>query len=132
MVGPPLAASPPPQVAGSGTVEDVPNPQVHLVLLLWKREQERQSCALFGPNDNLFLLFYTPRLLYWLAYAMGRSFRAFGYGLTFLPLIAMLLFNFYSMFIMDPETMFAIADSSVDAPLEKGKQLAASKPRYWG
>ncbi|XP_061462799.1 transmembrane protein 79 [Rhineura floridana] len=71
-------------------------------------------------------LFAISRLLYWLAYAMGRSFRGFGFGLTFLPLFTMLLFNLYSMFIMDPEDMFVMAGSG-----EKEQRLA-SKPSFWG
>ncbi|XP_032991778.1 transmembrane protein 79 [Lacerta agilis] len=77
-------------------------------------------------------LFAISRLLYWLAYAMGRSFRGFGFGLTFLPLFTMLLFNLYSMFIMDPENMFAVADSSDKSSQEKEQRLAAPKPRFWG
>nr|XP_056709608.1 transmembrane protein 79 [Euleptes europaea] len=77
-------------------------------------------------------LFAISRLLYWLAYAMGRSFRGFGFGLTFLPLVAMLLFNLYSMFLLDPENMFAIGDNSAETSLEKETRLAGSKPRYWG
>nr|XP_060613871.1 transmembrane protein 79 isoform X2 [Anolis sagrei ordinatus] len=70
-------------------------------------------------------LFAIARLLYWLAYAMGRSFRGFGFGLTFLPLLTMLLFNLYSMFLNDSESMFAINDAM-------GEQDKAVKPRYWG
>ncbi|XP_077183158.1 transmembrane protein 79 [Paroedura picta] len=77
-------------------------------------------------------LFALSRLLYWLAYAMGRSFRGFGFGLTFLPLVAMLLFNLYSMFLLDSESMFAVGGNSEETPLEKEKELAGSKPRYWG
>ncbi|XP_053134298.1 transmembrane protein 79 [Hemicordylus capensis] len=77
-------------------------------------------------------LFAISRLLYWLAFAMGRSFRGFGFGLTFLPLVTMLLFNLYSMFIMDPENMFITAGGTEEDPLEKGRQMDASKPRIWG
>uniref|UniRef100_A0A674K990 Transmembrane protein 79 n=1 Tax=Terrapene triunguis TaxID=2587831 RepID=A0A674K990_9SAUR len=72
-------------------------------------------------------------LLYWLAYAMGRSFRGFGFGLTFLPLLTMLLWNLYSMFILEPENMFATAaNGKQDTPSEKQSRAAAPKPRYWG
>ncbi|KAF7238357.1 Transmembrane protein 79 [Varanus komodoensis] len=71
------------------------------------------------------------RLLYWLAYAMGRSFRGFGFGLTFLPIVTMLLFNLYSMFLLDAESMFATAGSG-EAPAEKEQRAAPFKPRYWG
>ncbi|XP_063001755.1 transmembrane protein 79 [Elgaria multicarinata webbii] len=89
------------------------------------------------PQENLKLiplltaLFAISRLLYWLAYAMGRSFRGFGFGLTFLPLVAMLLFNLYSMFLMDSESLFVTAGNGAP-PREKEQRLAASKPRYWG
>ncbi|XP_042296648.1 transmembrane protein 79 [Sceloporus undulatus] len=69
-------------------------------------------------------LFAISRLLYWLAYAMGRSFRGFGFGLTFLPLVAMLLFNLYSMFLVDSESLFATEDGAGEDK--------AFKPRYWG
>ncbi|KAJ6650231.1 hypothetical protein lerEdw1_013489 [Lerista edwardsae] len=92
--------------------------------------------ATYLPQEALKLvplltaLFALSRLLYWLAFAMGRSFRGFGFGLTFLPLVVMLLFNLYSMFIMDPENMFAMAAGSGGAPQEK--ELATHKPRFWG
>ncbi|XP_044305200.1 transmembrane protein 79 [Varanus komodoensis] len=76
-------------------------------------------------------LFAISRLLYWLAYAMGRSFRGFGFGLTFLPIVTMLLFNLYSMFLLDAESMFATAGSG-EAPAEKEQRAAPFKPRYWG
>uniref|UniRef100_A0A8D0G8G3 Transmembrane protein 79 n=1 Tax=Sphenodon punctatus TaxID=8508 RepID=A0A8D0G8G3_SPHPU len=75
-------------------------------------------------------LFAISRLLYWLAYAMGRSFRGFGFGLTFLPLLTMLLWNLYSMFILEPENMFATANGAAEGPSEK--ESRAAKPRYWG
>uniref|UniRef100_A0A8C3IPS3 Transmembrane protein 79 n=1 Tax=Chrysemys picta bellii TaxID=8478 RepID=A0A8C3IPS3_CHRPI len=95
--------------------------------------------ATYLPQEALKLiplltgLFAISRLLYWLAYAMGRSFRGFGFGLTFLPLLTMLLWNLYSMFILEPENMFATAaNGKQDAPSEKQSRAAAPKPRYWG
>ncbi|NXT47081.1 TMM79 protein, partial [Pluvianellus socialis] len=52
-------------------------------------------------------LFAISRLIYWLSYAIGRSFRAFGFSMTFLPLLAMLLWNLYSMFVLEPENLLA-------------------------
>ncbi|NWW89531.1 TMM79 protein, partial [Rhynochetos jubatus] len=52
-------------------------------------------------------LFAISRLIYWLSYAVGRSFRAFGFSMTFLPLLAMLLWNLYSMFGLEPENLLA-------------------------
>ncbi|XP_050786630.1 transmembrane protein 79 [Gopherus flavomarginatus] len=95
--------------------------------------------ATYLPQEALKLiplltgLFAISRLLYWLAYAMGRSFRGFGFGLTFLPLLTMLLWNLYSMFILEPENMFATAaNGKQDTPSEKQSRASAPKPRYWG
>ncbi|KAJ7307426.1 hypothetical protein JRQ81_009444 [Phrynocephalus forsythii] len=94
--------------------------------------------ATYLPQEALKLiplltaLFAISRLVYWLAFAMGRSFRGFGFGLTFLPLLTMLLFNLYSMFLVDSESLFAMGDQSDGSPAEEQQRLAASKPRYWG
>uniref|UniRef100_A0A8C8RK30 Transmembrane protein 79 n=1 Tax=Pelusios castaneus TaxID=367368 RepID=A0A8C8RK30_9SAUR len=77
-------------------------------------------------------LFAISRLLYWLAYAMGRSFRGFGFGLTFLPLLTMLLWNLYSMFILEPENVFATADGKQDTAVKESRAAVPPKPRYWG
>ncbi|XP_069074100.1 transmembrane protein 79 [Pleurodeles waltl] len=74
-------------------------------------------------------LFALARLTYWLAFAMGRSFRGFGYGLTFLPMVAMLLANLYYMFILDPQNMFAMGNSG--SP-EAETPAPSSKLRMWG
>uniref|UniRef100_A0A8C5PJC4 Transmembrane protein 79 n=1 Tax=Leptobrachium leishanense TaxID=445787 RepID=A0A8C5PJC4_9ANUR len=50
-------------------------------------------------------LFALAQLIYWLSFAVGRSFRGFGYGLTFLPMLVMLFCNLYFMFIVEPEKM---------------------------
>ncbi|NWI55552.1 TMM79 protein, partial [Calyptomena viridis] len=52
-------------------------------------------------------LFAISRLIFWLSYAIGRSFRAFGFSLTFLPLLAMLLWNLYGMFILEPHNVLS-------------------------
>ncbi|NXE94665.1 TMM79 protein, partial [Menura novaehollandiae] len=52
-------------------------------------------------------LFAISRLIFWLSYAIGRSFRAFGFSMTFLPLLAMLLWNLYGMFVLEPENLLA-------------------------
>lgn len=77
-------------------------------------------------------MFPPLRLLYWLAYAMGRSFRGFGFGLTFLPLVTMLAFNLYSMFLIDPENMFAMGDNNAETTMEKERRLAGSRRSFWG
>ncbi|XP_074422379.1 transmembrane protein 79 [Larus michahellis] len=73
-------------------------------------------------------LFAISRLIYWLSYAIGRSFRAFGFSMTFLPLLAMLVWNLYSMFVVEPENLLAVA-----APKpEDGSKANGAKLRYWG
>lgn len=67
-------------------------------------------------------------MIYWLSYAIGRSFRAFGFSMTFLPLLAMLLWNLYSMFVLEPENLLALAASQ---PEERPKDSVA-KLRFWG
>ncbi|XP_009462523.1 PREDICTED: transmembrane protein 79 [Nipponia nippon] len=90
--------------------------------------------ATYLPQEALKLiplltgLFAISRLIYWLSYAIGRSFRAFGFSMTFLPLLAMLLWNLYSMFILEPENLLAVA-----APKpEDGSKDGGAKLRYWG
>lgn len=68
------------------------------------------------------------RLTYWLSYAFGRSFRAFGFAMTFLPLVAMLLWNLYSMFVLEPENLLAMAT----AKPEESSQQSRARLRYWG
>uniref|UniRef100_A0A8C9JAR2 Transmembrane protein 79 n=1 Tax=Panthera tigris altaica TaxID=74533 RepID=A0A8C9JAR2_PANTA len=64
--------------------------------------------ATYLPQETLKLLplltglFAVSRLIYWLTFAVGRSFRGFGYGLTFLPLLSMLVWNLYYMFVVEP------------------------------
>ncbi|XP_021232212.1 transmembrane protein 79 [Numida meleagris] len=73
-------------------------------------------------------LFAISRLTYWLSYAFGRSFRAFGFAMTFLPLVAMLLWNLYNMFVLEPENLLAVAT----AKPEDGSQQSRARLRYWG
>ncbi|XP_072214616.1 transmembrane protein 79 [Excalfactoria chinensis] len=73
-------------------------------------------------------LFAISRLTYWLSYAFGRSFRAFGFAMTFLPLLAMLLWNLYSMFVLEPDNLLALA---TEKPEESSRHSRA-RLRYWG
>ncbi|XP_053330287.1 transmembrane protein 79 [Spea bombifrons] len=50
-------------------------------------------------------VFALSQLIYWLSFAVGRSFRGFGYGLMFLPLLIMLSCNLCFIFLVDPEKM---------------------------
>nr|XP_004667337.1 transmembrane protein 79 [Jaculus jaculus]XP_044994554.1 transmembrane protein 79 [Jaculus jaculus]XP_044994555.1 transmembrane protein 79 [Jaculus jaculus] len=89
------------------------------------------------PQDTLKLLplltglFAISRLIYWLTFAIGRSFRGFGYGLTFLPLLAMLLWNLYYMFVVEPERMLTASESRLDYP-DHVRPASDHRPRPWG
>ncbi|XP_007946627.1 transmembrane protein 79 [Orycteropus afer afer] len=89
------------------------------------------------PQDTLKLLplltglFAISRLIYWLTFAVGRSFRGFGYGLTFLPLLAMLMWNLYYMFVVEPERMLTAAESRLDYP-DHAHSASDYRPRPWG
>ncbi|XP_072503335.1 transmembrane protein 79 [Notamacropus eugenii] len=92
--------------------------------------------ATYLPQDTLKLLplltglFAISRLVYWLTFAVGRSFRGFGYGLSFLPLLSMLVWNLYYMFLVEPERIFTATDSRFDYP--DHARAADYKPHLWG
>ncbi|MBN3302387.1 TMM79 protein, partial [Amia calva] len=75
-------------------------------------------------------LFAMGRLVYWLAFALGSSFRSLGFGLTFFPIPAMLVANMYFMFVLEGSSIFAL-EPDPDAP---GPTQAPSpgKQRFWG
>uniref|UniRef100_A0A2K6PFQ6 Transmembrane protein 79 n=1 Tax=Rhinopithecus roxellana TaxID=61622 RepID=A0A2K6PFQ6_RHIRO len=76
-------------------------------------------------------LFAISRLIYWLTFAVGRSFRGFGYGLTFLPLLSMLMWNLYYMFVVEPERMLTATESRLDYP-DHARSASNYRPRPWG
>ena len=71
------------------------------------------------------------RLIYWLTFAVGRSFRGFGYSLTFLPLLAMLMWNLYYMCVVEPERMLTAAERRLDYP-DHARYVSDYMPRSWG
>ncbi|XP_025225027.1 transmembrane protein 79 [Theropithecus gelada] len=89
------------------------------------------------PQDTLKLLplltglFAISRLIYWLTFAVGRSFRGFGYGLTFLPLLSMLMWNLYYMFVVEPERMLTATESRLDYP-DHARSASDYRLRPWG
>ncbi|XP_042781657.1 transmembrane protein 79 isoform X1 [Panthera leo] len=93
--------------------------------------------ATYLPQETLKLLplltglFAVSRLIYWLTFAVGRSFRGFGYGLTFLPLLSMLVWNLYYMFVVEPERMLTSAESRLDYP-DHARSASDHRPRPWG
>ncbi|XP_062320900.1 transmembrane protein 79 [Osmerus eperlanus] len=75
----------------------------------------------------LTIIFAFGRLVYWAAAALGSSIRGFGFGLSFLPTVAMLGANLYFIFAMDAKgTIFAqeahVPDESPSSP----------RQRFWG
>ena len=89
------------------------------------------TCSLVHFPQGKPDLFSPPRLIYWLTFAVGRSFRGFGYGLTFLPLLSMLLWNFYYMFVVEPERMLTASESRLDYP-DHARSASDYRPRSRG
>ncbi|CAF95040.1 unnamed protein product [Tetraodon nigroviridis] len=69
----------------------------------------------------LAIIFAFGRLVYWVAAAFGSSVRGFGFGLSFLPSIAMMVANFYFVFTVEA------AGSIFSHPPPPD-----SKQRFWG
>ncbi|KAG8432061.1 hypothetical protein GDO86_019525 [Hymenochirus boettgeri] len=86
--------------------------------------------ATYLPQDYLKIiplltcLFALSQLIYWLSFAVGRSFRGFGYGLAFLPLVSMLGCNLCFMFLLEPEKMVYLGSPDTSK--------ADPKVRTWG
>ncbi|CDQ67508.1 unnamed protein product [Oncorhynchus mykiss] len=75
----------------------------------------------------LTIIFAFGRLMYWVAAALGSSVRGFGFGLSFLPTVAMLGANLYFIFTMDAGgTIFA------QDVMHQQDQPSASRQRFWG
>ncbi|XP_078393445.1 transmembrane protein 79-like [Cetorhinus maximus] len=86
------------------------------------------------PQELLKLLpllaafFALARLIYWVAYAMSSTFRGFGYGLTFFPIVGLLVANLCYMFVLGPDKMFA---TSASGP-EGQEEASGPRQRFWG
>uniref|UniRef100_A0A8C5GD93 Transmembrane protein 79-like n=1 Tax=Gouania willdenowi TaxID=441366 RepID=A0A8C5GD93_GOUWI len=65
----------------------------------------------------LMVVFALGRLVYWVSSALNSSVRAFGFGLSFLPSVAMLVANLYFIFTAEMEPMLSA---------QSGRQ------RFWG
>uniref|UniRef100_W5MK04 Transmembrane protein 79b n=1 Tax=Lepisosteus oculatus TaxID=7918 RepID=W5MK04_LEPOC len=74
-------------------------------------------------------LFAIARLVYWLAFALGSSFRGLGFGLTFFPVLVMLVANLYFTFVQEGGSIFALEE-----PEEPGATPPPGQPRlrFWG
>lgn len=75
----------------------------------------------------LTVIFAFGRLVYWVAAAFGSNIRGFGFGLSFLPSVAMMVANIYFMFSVDSGgSIFSVPDSPEEPPIQPGRQ------RFWG
>ncbi|XP_053287544.1 transmembrane protein 79 [Pleuronectes platessa] len=75
----------------------------------------------------LTLVFVFGRLIYWVSAACGSSVRGFGFGLSFLPSLAMMVANIYFIFMVE-------AAGSIFSVLPPPETLAppSGRQRFWG
>ncbi|XP_067366556.1 transmembrane protein 79-like isoform X2 [Channa argus] len=76
----------------------------------------------------LTVVFTFGRLVYWLAAAFGSSVRGFGFGLSFLPSLVMMVANIYFIFTVEA----AGSIFSLPAPTEEELSPLSDKQRFWG
>ncbi|KAM8869421.1 transmembrane protein 79-like isoform 1-T3 [Spinachia spinachia] len=90
--------------------------------------------AMYLTQDQLKLIplltivFALGRLVYWVAAAFSSSIRAFGFGLSFLPSLAMMAANFYFIFSVEASGSVFVLPS----PAELLPTPPAGKQRFWG
>ncbi|XP_048476373.1 transmembrane protein 79-like isoform X2 [Rhincodon typus] len=86
------------------------------------------------PQEVLKLLplltafFALARLIYWVTFTISSSFRGFGYGLTFFPILGLVVVNLCYMFVLAPDKMFATSPSE----LEEKDAGSSTRQRFWG
>lgn len=73
-------------------------------------------------------LFCVSRLVYWVAAAFSSSIRGFGFGLSFLPSLAMMAANFYFIFSVEASGSVFVLPS----PAELLPTPPAGRQRFWG
>ncbi|KPP56700.1 hypothetical protein Z043_125657, partial [Scleropages formosus] len=75
----------------------------------------------------LTIVFAFGRLIYWLAMALGSSVRGVGFGMSFLPMLAMMGANLYFIFMADAGgSIFALEAPPTPEP------PAPPRQRFWG
>ncbi|XP_055487208.1 transmembrane protein 79-like [Leucoraja erinacea] len=90
--------------------------------------------ATYLPPELLKLLplltagFSLARLIYWVTFAISSTFRGFGYGLSFFPILGLLVCNLSYMFVLAPDQMFATGTGD----WEEETEAAAPRQRFWG
>ncbi|XP_040901292.1 transmembrane protein 79 [Toxotes jaculatrix] len=76
----------------------------------------------------LTIIFAFGRLVYWAAAAFGSSIRGFGFGLSFLPSLVMMVANIYFIFTVEAAgSIFSHPPSS-----EEALTPPSSRQRFWG
>ncbi|KAM9309330.1 transmembrane protein 79 [Pholidichthys leucotaenia] len=76
----------------------------------------------------LTIVFAFGRLVYWIAAAFSSSIRGFGFGLSFLPSVTMMVANFYFIFTMDSASSIFSGPPLPEEPLAP----PPGKQRFWG
>ncbi|MED6259194.1 hypothetical protein ATANTOWER_018423 [Ataeniobius toweri] len=76
----------------------------------------------------LTIIFAFGRLAYWVAAAFGSSIRGFGFGLSFLPSVTMMVANFYFIFTVEA----AGSIFSVPPPPDEDLAPPTGRQRFWG
>ncbi|CAJ1061324.1 transmembrane protein 79 [Xyrichtys novacula] len=75
----------------------------------------------------LTIVFALGRLVYWVAVAFGSSIRGFGFGLSFLPSVAMMVANIYFIFTVEASgSIFSLPAPPEETLTPPGRQ------RFWG
>lgn len=78
----------------------------------------------------LTVVFAFGRLVYWVAAAFGSSVRGFGFGLCFLPSLAMMAANMYFIFTVEAAgSIFNLQPPPEEAP---APTPPAGRQRFWG
>nr|XP_057908921.1 transmembrane protein 79 isoform X2 [Doryrhamphus excisus]XP_057908922.1 transmembrane protein 79 isoform X2 [Doryrhamphus excisus]XP_057908923.1 transmembrane protein 79 isoform X2 [Doryrhamphus excisus] len=76
----------------------------------------------------LTIIFAIGRLAYWVAAAFGSSIRGFGFGLSFLPILVMMVANMVFIFTMEPSALiFSLSDKPKEVLTTPSR-----KQRFWG
>ncbi|KAM9353416.1 transmembrane protein 79-like [Symphorus nematophorus] len=76
----------------------------------------------------LTVVFALGRLVYWVAAAFGSSIRGFGFGLSFLPSLAMMVANVYFIFTVEASGSIF----SLPPPPDKVLAPPPGRQRFWG
>lgn len=94
---------------------------LHLVVMAMYLSQEHLKLV-----PLLTIVFALGRLVYWVAAAFGSSVRGFGFGLSFLPSLAMMVANIYFIFTVEAAgSVFSLPSALEETP-------SVGKQRFYG